>query len=1237
MQMTKLFAPAAPITTTLLVEGMHCGGCTSRVEQALAQVPGVTGAVADLAAGTATVAAASAIDTARLVAALDAAGYRATVATAPAATGNADARHGRARDEDDDAAAAPHTAVVTLTIGGMTCGGCARRVEQALAAVRGVADAKVDLATMSAKASVARDVDSQTLVAAVEQAGYRANVVRDARAEAAPKPAACPFEDAARSAAPAAAFAVDESSAASPERVATQSFELDIAGMTCASCVGRVEKALAQVPGVARATVNLATEKATVDADADAHVDTARLIDAVKRAGYRASPVSDPASTLAPSPEIAAARTAIELDIAGMTCASCVGRVEKALAQVPGVARATVNLATEKATVDADADAHVDTARLIDAVKRAGYRASPVSDPASTLAPSPEIAAARTAIELDIAGMTCASCVGRVEKALAQVPGVVRATVNLATEKAAVDADADAHVDTARLIDAVKRAGYRASPVSDPASALAPSPEIAAARTAIELDIAGMTCASCVGRVEKALAQVPGVARATVNLATEKATVDADADAHVDTARLIDAVKRAGYRASPAIAACAPASRATATADAAAARPASPSADDRKLAEARRERALVIASAVLTTPLALPMFAAPFGVDAALPAWLQLALASIVQFGFGARFYRAAWHALKARAGNMDLLVALGTSAAYGLSIWLMLRDPGHAAHLYFEASAVIVTLVRFGKWLEARAKRQTTDAIRALNALRPDRARIVEHGVERDVPLAQVRVGTVVRVLPGERVPVDGRIEAGVTHVDESLITGESLPVPKGPGERVTAGSINGEGALTVATTAIGAETTLARIIRLVESAQAEKAPIQRLVDRVSAVFVPAIVAIAFATFAGWLVAGAGVETAILNAVAVLVIACPCALGLATPAAIMAGTGVAARHGVLIKDAQALELAQRARIVAFDKTGTLTQGRPTVTAFDAIGIPRGDALALAAAVQRASAHPLARAVVAAFDADADARRSSLAAAHADTPRAVAGRGVEARVDARLLALGSTRWRDELGIAVPDGVARRAAALEAAGNTVSWLMRADAPREALALVAFGDTVKPNARRAIERLAARGIRSALVTGDNRGSATAVAASLGIDEVHAQVLPDDKARVVAQLKATAGDGAVAMVGDGINDAPALAAADVGIAMATGTDVAMHTAGITLMRGDPALVADAVDISRRTYRKIQQNLFWAFVYNLVGIPLAALGWLNPMIAGAAMAFSSVSVVTNALLLRRWKGDAR
>ncbi|KVU45984.1 copper-transporting ATPase [Burkholderia ubonensis] len=847
------------------------------------------------------------------------------------------------------------------------------------------------------------------------------------------------------------------------------------------------------------------------------------------------------------------------------------------------------------------------------------------ADAAATASPA---APATAPIELEIEGMTCASCVARVEKALAGVPGVTRVSVNLATERATVDA---AGVPASQLAHAVKQAGYQATPVAEPEPAIAPD----AALGAIELDIGGMTCASCAGRVEKALSNVPGVARASVNLATERATVHGAAP--LAPAALIAAVTAAGYRASRVAAPPAGASGLPAAAGAPASqKPGATNADTRKRREAIRERNLVIAAALLSAPLIAPMFAAPFGVDAMLNGWLQLVLASLVQFGFGARFYRAAWHAIKARAGNMDLLVALGTSAAYGLSLWMLLRDPMHPGHLYFEASAVIITLVRFGKWLEARAKRQTTEAIRALNALRPDRARIVEHGVERDVPLAQVRVGTAVSIRPGERVPVDGRVVSGRSHIDESLITGESLPVAKDDGDPVTAGSINGEGALVVETTAIGAETTLARIIRLVESAQAEKAPIQRLVDRVSAVFVPAILGIAALTLIGWLIAGAGAETAILNAVAVLVIACPCALGLATPAAIMAGTGVAARHGVLIKDAQALELAQRATVIAFDKTGTLTEGKPSVTAFDAVGLPRDEALALAAAVQRHSDHPLARAVVAAHHADVAARGGATSAPVATDARAVAGRGVEARVAGRLLALGSTRWRDELGIAVPPALDARAAELERAGNTISWLMRADAPRAPLALIAFGDTVKPGARDAIAALAARGVASVLVTGDNRGSAAAVAASLGIGEVHAQVLPDDKARVVAELKRTH-DGIVAMVGDGINDAPALAAADVGIAMATGTDVAMHTAGITLMRGDPSLVADAIDISTRTYRKIQQNLFWAFVYNLVGVPLAALGWLNPVIAGAAMAFSSVSVVTNALLLRRWKGRAR
>jgi len=751
-------------------------------------------------------------------------------------------------------------------------------------------------------------------------------------------------------------------------------------------------------------------------------------------------------------------------------------------------------------------------------------------------------------------------------------------------------------------------------------------------RTA-ELEIGGMTCASCAMRVEKALAKVPGVASASVNLATETASVNLTAAAAAASDALIAAVKKAGYEAAllaPPDAAPEPADADVASAPETTAGAAVPTAAERKRSQTRRELVAVLVCALLTLPLIVPMLGEWFGVHAMLPPWLQFGLASIVQFVFGARFYRAAYRAVRAGAGNMDLLVALGTSAAYGISVYQLATHPDDAMHLYFEASAVVITLVRFGKWLEARAKRQTTDAIRALQALRPDRARIRVGADEREVPLTQVKVGTVVIVRPGERVPVDGAVLEGRTHIDESLITGESMPVAKQTGDAVTAGSINGEGAIAVTTTAIGAETTLARIIRLVESAQAEKAPIQRLVDRVSEIFVPAILAIAALTLIGWLLAGAGGQTAILNAVAVLVIACPCALGLATPAAIMAGTGVAARHGVLIKDAEALETAHRVNVVAFDKTGTLTIGQPSVTAFEPVGsMGRDEALALAAAVQRQSDHPLARAVVKAHEAAAPGARVLTASA----ARAVAGRGVEADVEGRALALGSARWLRELGIGLSPQAEARARELEAAGNTVSWLMQRDSQSGvALALIAFGDTVKPTARAAIDRLRSMGVKSVLVTGDNRGSAASVAKALGIDEFHAEVLPDDKARVIRDLKMRSA-GIVAMAGDGINDAPALAAADIGIAMATGTDVAMHAAGITLMRGDPALVADAIDISRKTWRKIQQNLFWAFVYNLIGIPLAAFGLLNPMLAGAAMAFSSVSVVTNALLLRTWR----
>ena len=716
----------------------------------------------------------------------------------------------------------------------------------------------------------------------------------------------------------------------------------------------------------------------------------------------------------------------------------------------------------------------------------------------------------------------------------------------------------------------------------------------------IDLLVEGMTCASCVGRVEKALLKVPGVRSASVNLATEKATVHAQPD--VFAPMLKAAIEKAGYAAT-------------------------------EVASAKPQKATrlpewwpVAVSAALTIPLLAPMLFRLIGADWMLAGWAQLALATPVQFWLGWRFYRAGWKAVRAKAGNMDLLVALGTSAAYGLSVYLLLEHAGHGMpHLYFEASAAVITLVLLGKWLETRAKRQTADAIRALDALRPATARVVREGVESELPIERVVLGDWVVVRPGERVAVDGEVTQGRSHVDESLLTGESLPVAKGPGDKVTAGAINAEGLLTVKTTAVGAETTLARIIRMVESAQAAKAPIQRMVDRVSAVFVPVVLAIALATFLSWAAVSGDWSQALINAVAVLVIACPCALGLATPTAIMAGTGVAARHGILIKDAEALEVAHSVTTVVFDKTGTLTEGRPALVAIEAAaGITRDEVLRLSAALQATSDHPLARAVL------EKAREEGLPAPRALDAKALPGRGVEATVNGQALALGSTRLLRELGVEA-HALLDTAQRFEGRGRTISWLVRRNGDTTTLlGLLAFGDTVKPTAAQAIARLQKLGLKTVMLTGDNLGSAQAVARELGIDEVRAEVLPGDKAAAVQALRA-AGE-VVAMVGDGINDAPALAAADVGIAMSTGTDVAMEAAGITLMRGDPRLVAGALDVSRRTCSKIKQGLFWAFAYNVLGIPLAAFGMLSPVIAGAAMAFSSVSVVTNSLMLRRW-----
>lgn len=741
------------------------------------------------------------------------------------------------------------------------------------------------------------------------------------------------------------------------------------------------------------------------------------------------------------------------------------------------------------------------------------------------------------------------------------------------------------------------------------------------APSSCDLGISGMTCASCVARVERALARVPGVTQAQVNLATQSARVQWDPamPAAEMMARLRRAVREAGYEPKPAAA----------------------GQDEDRLARQalRREGWWVLAGLVLSAPLVLPMLALPWGVHAMLPPWLQFVLATPVQFVLGARFYRAGWSALRHGSGNMELLVALGTSAAWGMSTWLWWRaEPGQMPHLYYEAAAVVIALVRLGKWLEERARRRTAAAIRALQTLRPEQAHLLPDGVRRrepqDVAVEELLPGDRVLVRAGERIPADGVIEAGQTSVDESLLTGEPLPRPRAVGDRVVGGSVNGEGAIEVRITAVGAASTLQRIIALVQDAQAAKPPLQRIVDRVAAVFVPVVVLVALATGVGWWWYGAALEQALLHAVAVLVIACPCALGLATPTAIMAGTGAAARHGILISDPQVLERAPQVRVVAFDKTGTLTEGRPKLVALEAApGVDAPSALRTAAALQQGSSHPLAEAVRQAAGGQA--------LAPAVDVQTVPGRGVRGWVEGVPLALGSLGWLAELDPgcaeqALPAAWQPVLQAQRQAGATLAMLAWQHQGRwRPLALLAFADEPKPGAAEALQQLRQRGLAVVMITGDQRDAAWAMAQRLGLQadrgEVQAEVLPADKAAAVTALRQRYG--AVAMVGDGVNDAAALAAADLGIAMGQGTEAAMQAAGVTLLRGDPRLVPAALEVAQRTVRKIRQNLFWAFVYNAAGIPLAALGWLDPVLAGAAMAASSVSVVTNALLLTRWR----
>jgi P-type Cu+ transporter len=788
-------------------------------------------------------------------------------------------------------------------------------------------------------------------------------------------------------------------------------------------------------------------------------------------------------------------------------------------------------------------------------------------------------------IQLDIKGMSCASCVGRVEKALTSTPGVEQAQVNLATEKALIEmGDRDA---LPQVIAAIEGAGYQLG------------------RQSASLPIKGMSCASCVGRVEKGLRGLPGVTEVEVNLATEKALVHWLSGA-TDLSEIKRKVVEIGYQVPEEVPL----------------RPGSAKPD-----ELQRERLVLVISILLTLPLALPMIGEVFGRHMMLSAGWQLLLATPVQFIIGARFYLGAYHALRNRAANMDLLVAMGTTAAYILSLFYMLRlnqpPVEDTQHLYFETSAVIITLVLLGKYFEKRAKLQTTEAIRALEKLRPSTAIKITATGQQQVPVETLRVEDLVLVRPGERMPVDGELVEGITEADESMLTGESRPVVKEPGAQVTGGSINLTGTIQVKITAIGQETMLAQITRMVEMAQTGKAPIQRLVDKVSSIFVPAVVALALLTLVGWAVATGDWERALINSIAVLVIACPCALGLATPTSIMVGTGLAAKKGILIKDAEALETTRGVTVMAFDKTGTLTEGKPRVSSVEAL-MPEEEFLSIVYSMQAGSNHPLAHATV------DFAQVRQVASFEVNSNQVIPGKGLEAQTARGTFLFGNVALMNAHAIALGP-LESLAQAKEAEGESVSFLADKLQSR-LLGLISYRDNIRPESAAAIRELQAMGVKTLMISGDNEGSAARVARELGIDYWRSNVLPADKTDVIEEW-IEKGE-IVAMVGDGINDAPALARAHVGMAMATGTDVAMHSAGITLMRGNPELISDAIEISKLTYNKIRQNLFWAFIYNIIGLPLAMMGLLSPVIAGAAMAMSSVSVVTNSLLLKRWKG---
>ena len=789
---------------------------------------------------------------------------------------------------------------------------------------------------------------------------------------------------------------------------------------------------------------------------------------------------------------------------------------------------------------------------------------------------------------LPVSGMTCSACATRLQKALARAPGIHSAAVNFATERADVVFDPGT-VNAASIADAVAKAGF----------------EVRGEH--FSLGVKGMTCSACAYRIEKALMGVSGVIEANVNLVLERADIKT-VSVQTGLRDLSEAVEKAGFEA---------------VLNSESGRRAAGHTKLRSAEQAqlRRDSYALMISGVLTLPLVLQMVSMLVGRPLHLSIWAELLLVTPVQFVIGARFYRAAGSAIRAGSGNMDVLIVLGTTTAYLYSLYLLISlGPAAEGQLYFEACAVIITLVLFGKFLEARAKRGTTAAIRALMNLRPQVAHVLRNDAEVELPVAEVQAGDLVIVRPGERLPVDGEVAGGESEVDESLITGESMPVDKRPGDLVTGGAINGTGLLRIRTMAVGEDSTLSKIIRLVENAQAGKAPVQRLVDRISEVFVPVVVAIALLSFAIWMFVSGNLEQSLIAAVSVLVIACPCALGLATPTAIMVGTGVAARFGILIKDVESLERAHKIDAVVFDKTGTLTEGHPEVVATFIVSGNEAELLLAAASLQQGSEHPLAHAVLRA------ASRSALELNTIDEFRSHTGRGVSGRIGGAQVLVGNQFFMADNGFETPVSESPTKG-WENEGKTVIWVAGSG---ELLGALAIADPLRPQSGAAILELKALGVRTLLISGDSERVSKEIGRQVGVDVTKGGVKPDDKALEVDTLK-TQGY-CVGMIGDGVNDAPALAAADVGIAIGTGSDVAMETASITLMRPDPRLVAASISVSRATWNKIRQNLFWAFIYNVIGIPLAAVGFLSPTLAGAAMAVSSVSVVTNSLFLKRW-----